>query len=80
MYEVVSDFYDAKNDNRLYQVGDKYPAGGSKPNKVRIEELAKGKNKYGRVFIKEIREAPANTSADEDKSPDPENGEGKVEE
>lgn len=84
MYEVVSDFYDAKNDNHLYKIGDKYPVGNNKPSKTRIEELAKGKNKYGRVFIKEIKEASVNPAGDEgntkDKTPDPDNGEGNTEE
>ena len=53
MYKVVSDFRDAKNDNHLYRVGDEYPVAGYKPSKSRIEELAKGKNKFGKVFIEE---------------------------
>lgn len=48
MYKVVSDFRDAKNDNHLYRVGDEYPVAGYKPSKARIEELAKGKNKFGK--------------------------------
>lgn len=57
MFEVVRAFRDAKNDNHFYKVGDEYPvAGASKPSKARIEELAKGKNKYGKVYIKEVVE------------------------
>lgn len=57
MFEVVRAFRDAKNDNHFYKVGDEYPvAGASKPSKARIEELAKGKNKYGKVYIKEVAE------------------------
>lgn len=57
MFEVVRAFRDAKNDNHFYKVGDGYPvAGASKPSKARIEELAKGKNKYGKVYIKEVAE------------------------
>ena len=74
MYEVVSDFYDAKNDGHFYAVGDKYPVNGNKPSKARIEELAKGKNKYGRVFIKEVQKNPS----DEDKTPDQTGGEDKT--
>lgn len=76
MYEVVNDFYDSKNDNHLYEVGDKYPISGYKPTKARIEELAKGKNKYGKVFIKEVQTNPA----DDGNTPDPDNGKGKTEE
>ena len=75
MFEVVNDFRDAKNDNYLYRVGDKYPAGNSEPSKARIKELAKGKNKYGKVFIKEIEESPENQVGESNAS-DPNNGEG----
>lgn len=54
MFKVVSDFRDAKNNNHLYKVGDEYPVAGYKPSKARVEELAKGKNKYNRVFIEEV--------------------------
>ena len=77
MYEVVSDFYDAKNNNHLYKTGDEYLVNGYKPTKARVEELAKGKNKYAKVFIKEVKSNPENG---ESKTPDPENGEGKAEE
>lgn len=55
MYRVVSDFYDTKNNDHLYKVGDKYPVSGSKPSKARIEELAMGKNDFNRVFIEEVK-------------------------
>lgn len=77
MYEVVSDFYDAKNNNHLYKTGDEYPVNGYKPTKARVEELAKGKNKYAKVFIKEVKSNPEN---DKGETPDPENREGKSEE
>lgn len=72
MYTVVNDFRDAKNDFYLYRAGDEYPVAGYKPTKARIEELAKGKNKYGKVFIEETPMNPA-----EPQTPDPNNGEGK---
>lgn len=63
MYKVVSNFRDAKDNNRLYEIGDEYPAADApKPTKTRILALAKGKNPYGVVFIEEIEEAPKNTS------------------
>ena len=63
MYKVVSNFRDAKDNNRLYEIGDESPAvDAPKPTKTRILELAKGKNPYGVVFIEEIEEAPENTS------------------
>jgi len=65
MFEVVRAFRDAKNDNHFYKVGDEYPvAGASKPSKARIEELAKGKNKYGKVYIKEVEETSDENTED----------------
>lgn len=67
MFEVVRAFRDAKNDNHFYKVGDEYPvAGASKPSKARIEELAKGKNKYGKVYIKEVAETSDEDNDTED--------------
>ena len=54
MYKVVSSFRDAKDNNRFYAVGDEYPATNIKLSKSRIEELANGKNRFGRVFIEEV--------------------------
>lgn len=71
MFKVVSDFRDDKNNNHLYEVGDEYPVAGYKPSKARVEELAKGKNKYNRVFIEEVV-APspaANSKATPDVTP-----------
>lgn len=67
MFEVVRAFRDAKNDNHFYKVGDEYPvADASKPSKARIEELAKGKNKYGKVYIKEVAETSDDNNNTED--------------
>lgn len=63
MYKVVNNFRDLKNDNHIYLVGDEYPVAGYKPTKARIEELSTEKNKFGKVFIKEVKEE--NSSADE---------------
>lgn len=56
MYEVIRAFRDAKNEDHYYGVGDTYPVSGYKPTKARIEELEKGKNKYGKVYIKKVGE------------------------
>lgn len=68
MFKVVNDFFDSKNDNHLYKVGDTYPVAGYKPAKTRIEELTKGnKNKFGKVFIEKVEdEAPQNTEGESD--------------
>ena len=74
MFEVVRAFRDAKNDNHFYKVGDDYPvAGASKPSKARIEELAKGKNKYGKVYIKEVAETSDEDNNTEDTNTGDEN-------
>lgn len=77
MYKVVNDFRDAKNDNHLYRVGDDYPVAGYKPTKARIEELAKGKNRLGKVFIEEVLE---DTDKGEETAPEPENDKNESEE
>ena len=56
MFEVVKAFRDAKNNDHYYAVGDTYPVAGYKPTKARIDELVKGSNQLGMVFLKEIKE------------------------
>ena len=82
MFEVIKAFRDAKNDNYFYGVGDTYPVSGYKPTKVRIEELAKGKNKFGVAFLKEIStdNGEGETNPSEGQTPDPNNGEGESKE
>lgn len=60
-YKVVSEFFDAKDNFRLYKVGDIYPAEGGRVSKARADELARGLNPYGKVFIEEVK-APSSTS------------------
>jgi hypothetical protein len=55
MYKVIEDFRDLRDNERLYKVGDEYPAKGApEPTRNRIKELAKGENPLGRIFIEEI--------------------------
>lgn len=55
MYRVIADFRDQKDNERLYKAGDEYPAKDApKPTRVRVKELAEGKNYLGMTFIKEI--------------------------
>lgn len=56
MYEVIRAFRDLTDDNRLYQVGDKYPAKGVKPTKTRVKELLTGSNRMGKVYLREIED------------------------
>lgn len=59
MYKVISNFRDSKDNNRLYKIGEEYPAvDAPKPSKARINELVKGENAYSMVFIEEIKETP----------------------
>lgn len=71
-YIVTKSFRDLTDNDRLYKVGDKYPAKGEKPTKARIRELLNGTNKNGKVYLKEVPDeqtaapaAPAEESAAE---------------
>lgn len=64
MYEVVRSFIDRTNGH-LYKIGDVYPISGDKPTKGRIDELAKGKNEFGSVFIKKA-DSDANKAKEQD--------------
>ena len=59
MFTVITDFYDVKDGNHLYNVGDKYPRKGAKPTKARLAELASDKNAAGVPLIKEVEKKPA---------------------
>ena len=58
MYAVVRAFCDLTDNNRLYQVGDEYPAKGVKPTKSRVKELLTGNNSTGNVYLREIEDTP----------------------
>lgn len=59
-YIVTKSFRDLTDNNRLYKVGDKYPAKGEKPTKARVRDLLHGTNKNSKVYLKEVPdEAPA---------------------
>lgn len=57
MFEVVRAFYDSKNNDHLYKVGDTYPVPDYKPTKARIEELVNGTNANGKVYLKKIEKS-----------------------
>lgn len=59
MFTVITAFYDVKDGNHLYNVGDKYPRKGAKPTKARLAELASDKNAAGVPLIKEVEKKPA---------------------
>lgn len=57
MFEVIKAFRDSKNKDHFYGVGDTYPVSGYEPTKARVEELARGKNKFGVAFLKAMAES-----------------------
>lgn len=52
-YKVINRFRDVEDNNTIYEVGDEFPKGDSKPTKKRIDELSKAHPKYKSIFIKE---------------------------
>ena len=58
MYRVVHKFYDLKDDNHAYSVGDTFPHDGVDVDAERIAELASDKNRLGVPLIEEITEKP----------------------
>lgn len=59
MFKVVKKFYDLKDNNHCYYVGDKFPHDGKKVSEKRIAELSSDKNKLGTPLIEEIPEKPS---------------------
>lgn len=59
MFKVVKRFYDLKDNNRAYSVGDIFPHPKAKVSEKRIAELSSNKNKMGVPLIVEIPEKPS---------------------
>lgn len=57
MYKVIRQFYDTKTEH-MYNVGDTYPIEGHRLSKARAEELLKGSNRYGKIYLEEIKVSP----------------------
>lgn len=56
-YEVIEDFTDLQDKNKVYFKGDTFPSPANKRvKKERIEELLNDKNKQGKPLIKEVKE------------------------
>ena len=66
MHRVVHKFYDLKDNNHAYSVGDTFPHNGVEVDAERIEELASGKNRLGVPLIEEIAEKPKRTRKKKD--------------
>ena len=61
MYRVVHKFYDLKDNNHAYSVGDTFPHNGVDVDARRIAELSSDKNLQGVPLIEEIVEKPKRT-------------------
>lgn len=53
MYRVIKAFFDLKDDDHSYRVGDVYPRAGVTPSAKRIEELSGTKNRQKTPLIVE---------------------------
>lgn len=61
MYKVIKSFYDLKDNNHVYSVGDTFPHNGVDVDAERIAELSSDKNMQGVPLIEEIAEKPKRT-------------------
>ena len=61
MYRVVHKFYDLKDNNHAYSVGDTFPHNGVEVGAERIAELSSDKNLQGVPLIEEVVEKPKRT-------------------
>ena len=66
MYIVIHKFYDLKDNNHAYSVGDTFPHNGVEVDAERIAELASDKNRMGVPLIEEIVEKPKRTRKKKD--------------
>ncbi|MEP9852107.1 hypothetical protein ABDK10_05330 [Staphylococcus aureus] len=56
-YEVISDFKDGQDKEKIYKVGENFPKPSNKKvSKARIEELSTSENKAGKPLIKEVEQ------------------------
>ena len=61
MYKVIKSFYDLKDNNHVYSVGDTFPHNGVEVGAERIAELASDKNRLGVPLIEEVAKKPKRT-------------------
>ena len=61
MYRVIHNFYDLKDNNHAYSVGDTFPHNGVEAGAERVAELSSDKNLQGVPLIEEIAEKPKRT-------------------
>lgn len=70
MYIVTRPFTDLSDNNRMYKVGDTYPAEGVKPTKARVKELLTGNNKNRKVYLREVVDPAPAPAPTPDQTPD----------
>ena len=58
MYRVIHKFYDLKDNNHAYFVGDTFPHNGVEVEAERIAELSSDKNRLCVPLIEEVAEKP----------------------
>ena len=66
MYRVVHKFYDLKDNNHAYSVGDTFPHNDVEVDSERIAELSSDKNRLGIPLIEAIEEKPKRTRKKKD--------------
>ena len=66
MYRVIHNFYDLKDNNHAYSVGDTFPHNGVDVDAERIAELASDKNRLGVPLIEKVAEKPKRTRKKKD--------------
>ena len=66
MYKVIKPFYDLKDNNHVYSVGDTFPHDGVDVGAERIAELSSYKNLQGVPLIEEVVEKPKRTRKKKD--------------
>ena len=66
MYRVIHKFYDLKDSNHAYSVGDTFPHNGVEVDAERIAELSSDKNRLGVTLIEEVEEKQKRTRKKKD--------------
>lgn len=61
MYRVIHNFYDLKDNNHAYSVGDTFPHNGVEVGAERVAELSSDKNLQGVPLIERVAEKPKRT-------------------
>ena len=61
MYRVIHKFYDLRDNNHAYSLGDTFPHNGVEVDDERTAELASDKKRLGVPLIEAIEEKPKRT-------------------